>query len=335
MDLTKRQIELLKVIIDEYTLSAQPVPSKLISKKYFTDLSPQTIRIEMNILEKKGLLEKTHTSSGRIPSINGYKYYESNILKPYLSNDIKNKLRIILEKRNVSIDHIIDESATLIEEILKLPTVVQTQNNTTTLKRFDLVPISSKQVLIILITSNGDVIKNTINITNHKQIDDVAICIRIFNDRLVDTAIVDIPKKLSVVKEIIRQSVHQYEFIIQKVIGKIFEFNSIQNKQNVYGIRNLALQPEFQNVKNLQKVLTLLENSSVWKHIAYTQEQKGKTQITFVDNVGEKDITIASTTVKTKDYTKQISVVGPTRINYAEVKGLLEFIREELEKIAK
>ena len=82
--LSDRQKQILKIIIDEYTYSAQPVPSKLIVDKYLTNLSPQTIRIEMNLLEKYGLLEKTHTSSGRIPSINGYKYYELNILKLYL-----------------------------------------------------------------------------------------------------------------------------------------------------------------------------------------------------------------------------------------------------------
>ena len=118
--MTNRQKQLLKIVIDEYTYTAQPVPSKLIARKYMKDLSPQTIRNELNLLETYGLLEKTHISSGRIPSIEGYKYYESNILKPYLSDDIKAQLRIILEKRDLSIDTIIDESAALIESILKL-----------------------------------------------------------------------------------------------------------------------------------------------------------------------------------------------------------------------
>ncbi len=335
MKLTKRQIQLLKIVIDEYTYSAQPVPSKLISKKYMSEYSPQTIRNELNILENYGLLEKTHVSSGRIPSIEGYKYYEMNILKPYLSNDIKTQLKAILERRDLSIDTIIDESAALIESILKLPTVVQTADSNTQLKRFDLVPISNEQVLIILVTSDGEIIKNTIQIKNEKQLEDVTICIRIFNDRLVDTPLTNIANKLPVVKEIIRKSVHQYEFCMQQIVSKIFEFNSIPKKQNVYGINNLVVQPEFQNPEKLKYVLSLLENSSIWKQIAYTNEITGKSKITFVSDVNNKDIAVASTSIKTSNVTKQISVVGPTRMDYAKVKGLLNFIKEELNKHSK
>ena len=332
MKLTKRQIQILKIVIDEYTYSAQPVPSKLIVDKYMKEYSPQTIRNELNLLENYGLLEKTHTSSGRIPSIEGYKYYEMNILKPYLSDDIKTQLKVILERRDLSIDTIIDESAALIESILKLPTVVQTADATLQLKRFDLVPISKEQVLILLITSDGEIIKNTIQIKDHKQLEDVTICIRVFNDRLVDTPISEISNKLKVIKEIIRKSVHQYEFVMQQIISKIFEFNSIPKKQNVYGINNLVTQPEFRNPEKLKYVLSLLDNSSVWKQIAYTNEITGKSKITFVSDVDNKDIAVASTSIKTSNTTKQISVVGPTRMDYAKVKGLLNFIKEELSK---
>lgn len=335
IELTNRQIQLLKIIVDEYTYSATPVSSKLIAHKFMRDLSPQTIRNELHALEKLGYLEKTHTSSGRIPSTQGYKYYEQHILKPEISNDIKNKLRIVLEKRDLSIDTIIDESASLIEEILKLPTVIHSQNNDALLKRFDLVSINENQVLVLLITSDGEIIKNTIEISNKKQLDDVIICVRIFNDRLVDTKLSEIPDKLPTIKEIIRKSVHQYEFCIQQVIEKIFNYNTTNPKTNIYGIRNLALQPEFQNVERLHEVLNMLENTSVWKHIAYTQEQAGNNQITFSNDIGVKDITVASATIHTKNSDRQISVVGPSRMNYAQVKGLLLFIKEELERINK
>ena len=80
MRLTERQLNLLKVIIEEHILIAQPISSKLITKKYMKNLSSQTIRNEMNYLEKINLLQKSHASSGRIPTIQGYKYYEANIL---------------------------------------------------------------------------------------------------------------------------------------------------------------------------------------------------------------------------------------------------------------
>lgn len=333
MELTKRQIELLKIIVDEYTLTVQPVPSKLICEKYMKDISPQTIRNELFKLENYGLLEKTHTSSGRIPSSSGYKFYEENILKPLITNDVRNKLLTIFNQRNVSIDMIIDESASLIEEVLKLPTVIHSTNNDTTLKRFDLIPLNEKIVIVILVTSDGEIIKNKIKLEEQKQIEDVIICVRIFNDRLVDTKLSEISSKIQVVKELIRHSVHQYEFCIQEILTKIFSYDTAMKKPYVYGLKSLATQPEFKDVERLHQVLNMLEDSSVWKQIAYTQEQSGRKQIIFINDVGVKDVTIASTSITTKDLTKHISIVGPNRMNYAAVKGLLQFMKDELEKM--
>ncbi|WEK83137.1 MAG: heat-inducible transcriptional repressor HrcA [Mycoplasma sp.] len=332
MEISQRQIELLRIIVDEYTLSVQPVPSSLICKKYMKDLSPQTIRNDLFKLEQLGLLEKTHTSSGRVPSAAGYKYYEENILKPLINNDVKAKLQMIFSQRNASIDEIVNESASLIEEFLKLPTVIHNVNSSATLKRFDLIPISSDKVIVLLITSDGEIIKNDIRIEKKKQLEDVMICVRIFNDRLIDTKLSEIEQKMNVIKELIRKSVHQYEFVVQEIIKKIFAYNKIPNRPNIYGLKNLALQPEFKNVEHLEKVLSMLENSSVWKQIAYQQEQSGQNQITFNSDVGVKDVTIASTVINTGKETKQISIVGPNRMNYAEVKGLLQFLKDKLEK---
>ena len=77
---------------------------------------------------------------------------------------------------------------------------------------------------------------------------------------------------------------------MQQIISKIFEFNSIPKKQNVYGINNLVTQPEFRNPEKLKYVLSLLDNSSVWKQIAYTNEITGKSKITFVSDVDNKDV---------------------------------------------
>ena len=79
------------------------------------------------------------------------------------------QLKAILERRDLSIDTIIDESAALIESILKLPTVVQTADSNTQLKRFDLVPISNEQVLIILVTSDGEIVKNPKYYVKHQN----------------------------------------------------------------------------------------------------------------------------------------------------------------------
>ncbi|MDE6476859.1 MAG: heat-inducible transcriptional repressor HrcA [Mycoplasmoidaceae bacterium] len=238
MKLTERQTEILKIIIDCYTFSAQPVSSKEIVNKYMTDLSSATIRNEMAALEKLGMLEKTHTSSGRVPSIKGYKFYEENILKPHVSSQIKNQLSKVFVDRNQSIDTVIDQSVSIMNEILKLPSVVTTFNSEDLLKRFDLIQLSNDTAMIILVTSNGMINKNTIRFDHPEQLEDISICIRVFNDRLVDTPLSKIQPKLNSIKEIIRSKVHEYEFCIQQIIKKIFQFNQMDiPKTNVYGTK--------------------------------------------------------------------------------------------------
>jgi heat-inducible transcriptional repressor len=238
MKLTPRQIKLLGAIVDEYTYSAQPISSKEIIKKYMPNISSATIRNDMVVLEKLNLLEKTHTSSGRIPSINGYKYYEENILKPKLSINIQNRLKRVFAQRDISIDSVIDQSISIINESLKLPSVVISSQSDELLKRFDLIKIDDRTALVLLVTSSGSVNKTTLRLDNPIHLEDISTCVRIFNDRLIDTAIKDLNKKLSSVKEIIRTKVHEYEYCIQQVIEQIFNFNKINNrKRNVSGTK--------------------------------------------------------------------------------------------------
>lgn len=80
-DLTQRQIDILKTIIQEYTETGEAVGSEVLEKKYKLGVSPATIRNEMVELNKKGYLKKTHFSSGRIPSAKGFRFYIQNLMK--------------------------------------------------------------------------------------------------------------------------------------------------------------------------------------------------------------------------------------------------------------
>src|SRR3989344_741838 len=79
--MTNRQAQLLKLVIDEYIATAEPVSSKLIEESGVFDVSSATIRSEMNELERLGLLEQPHTSAGRIPSDKAYRFYVDNLVK--------------------------------------------------------------------------------------------------------------------------------------------------------------------------------------------------------------------------------------------------------------
>lgn len=328
--LTNRQKEILKVIIDEYTITAQPVGSQILIDKYFPNLSSATIRNEMVILEKNGLITKYYSSSGRIPSLQGYEYYEK-FLPNDISNKFKMKLKDILSKRNLTIDQVIDQSVAVINEITNLPAVSTKLYNNDLLKKIELVSISEQVALIIIVTSSGQIIKHEIVSQNLENIDDMIICVNVFNDRLVDTPIKELEDKIDFIKELIRDKVKSYEFVVQEFVEKIF-LNINWTEYKIQNSKEITVHPEFTNVEKFQKILNLLNDVTVWKQIALSHLKTGKTSITYNDEVGIDDISVASTMIQLGDINREISIVGPNRITYAKAKSLLKFLKEELEK---
>ena len=111
MGLTRKQT-LLKLIVEDFIKTAEPVGSNYLIQKYNLNISSATIRNEMNALEKEGLLEKTHTSSGRVPSNEGYKYYIENLRNSQIDENVKNEINTIFSK-TASVDEVLKETNTV------------------------------------------------------------------------------------------------------------------------------------------------------------------------------------------------------------------------------
>src|SRR5574344_1853848 len=114
--LNSRQEELLKLIVEDYVKTARPVGSNAICDAL--DVSSATVRNEMAFLEDEGLLEKTHISSGRVPSEKGYRYYVDNIMKPKeLTGDDMLKLQTIFRNNSLVLSDAITKSLEIISEL--------------------------------------------------------------------------------------------------------------------------------------------------------------------------------------------------------------------------
>ncbi|MFN3044456.1 HrcA family transcriptional regulator [Mycoplasmoides gallisepticum] len=331
--LTERQILILKAIINEYISTATAVGSKIILEKYFNnEVSSATIRNEMSVLEKEKYIEKPHTSAGRIPTIKGYQYYEANLAETKISERLKQKLMAILNKRYHSIDEVIEQSVEFINNVTNLPSVITKFKSYDLLKRMDLIKINNNTAIILIVSSSGEVIKKTIKYQNSIQYNDVSTCVQIFNDRLVDTPFIELKEKLTAIKEIVRTKVHEYEFVMQRIVNYIFDINE-KSTINIKGTKKLVIHPEFHDHNKLSEILNLLENTSIWEQISFMQQKTGKSVITFGQDIGIEGISVASTLIETEQNKHQIAIVGPNRMEYGKIKGLLNILKEQVEKI--
>lgn len=123
MGLTNRQNVIFKTIVEEFTRTAEPIGSKTLMNLLDFPVSSATIRNEMAALEKVGLLEKTHTSSGRIPSSKGYRYYVENLLETNLDVPMQQTLKTYFTQRHYSIDDVVSKSCDILSEMTNLTSI--------------------------------------------------------------------------------------------------------------------------------------------------------------------------------------------------------------------
>ena len=116
--LTERQELILKTIIQDFTQDHEPVGSKTVMKQLPIKVSSATIRNEMATLEEKGLIEKTHSSSGRIPSSEGYRYYLDNLVEPLrLPENVYDKIVYQLDRPFHQVNEIVQEAAKILSDL--------------------------------------------------------------------------------------------------------------------------------------------------------------------------------------------------------------------------
>ena len=335
-DLSEREKLFLRIIVEEYINTANPVGSIfLLQTNKDLDYSSATVRNIMSSLEKKGYLVKNHTSSGRVPSTLGFKYYEENLVSFNLPLALKNKLSTIFKKRNSNIDEVIADSVKLISDIIQLPTIITSIHEDTLIKKIELIQLDNNNALLIIVFRDSNLIKNEINFLKPELINDISICVQILNDRLINLNIKEVLEQINVVSRLIKEKVKNYEFIMQQILERIFNQNFMKNDKEVIATKNVLKHKEFQEVNKLNKVLNLLDNSSIWEQLALKSLNENAPKITFGNELNQEeyaDITIATTNININDNTKkQISIVGPTRMKYGEVIALLSFIKNELE----
>ena len=331
--LTERQKKLLKLIVGEYIKSAKPVSSKLISKTL--KCSSATIRSEMASLEEIGLLEKTHTSSGRIPSEKGYRYYVDNLMNPKeISGEDMLKLQIIFSNQQLQLSDCITKSLQLISEMTNYTSIVLgNTSHDNRLKEINVVPIDIKRMIIIVVTDKGHVEHKDIEFEN-VSLEEIKKTVSLINDLIAGTPIDEVSSKLEYeIKPIIGRYVKEHEIVYNTIYNVFRDFSN--KNVNIVGKNNILKQPEFNNIEKIRDIFTKLDQEDTLKSIESIEDIE-EDNVNIKIYIGkESNIYDDMTVIKTKYHTSSeegtIAIVGPKRMDYDRVVSLLEFIKSNLE----
>ena len=328
--LTERQNKMLKLIVDRYIKDPTPVGSKVISKAL--NCSSATIRNEMATLEELGLLEKTHTSSGRIPSEKGYRYYVDNLmeLKKMNAEDML-KLQIVFRNQQLALSDVITKSLQVISDMMNYTTVVLgSSSHENLLKQIEVVPIDDVSIIVIIVTDKGHVEHKSIKLYD-VPLDEVKKTVGLINNIISGTPIDEVSTKLEYeVKPIIGNYVKQHE---QLYNAFYHVFNDFTNPGvNIVGRNKILEQPEFSsNIEKIKTVFNKLEDRETLRSIEEDKDNNIKVYIGNENNI-DSDVTVIKTKFKSGDEEGTIAIIGPKRMEYDRVVGLLEYMKENIER---
>lgn len=327
--LTDRQNQILKLIITEYIKSARPVGSNLICKEL--KCSSATIRNEMASLEELGLLEKTHTSSGRVPSEQGYRYYVDHLMKPKeLNGEDMLKLQIIFNNQQLELNDYLSESLKLIADITNYTSIVLGgTSHDNKLKEISVVPIDNENLIVIVVTDKGHVENKKITLKNVSH-EEIRKTVNLINDLIVGTPIDEVSSKLEFeIKPIIDRYVKEHE-IVYNTFYQVFKDFSSKNV-NVVGKNNILKQPEFSSVDKIKDIFGKLDNEEQIINSIEEENNDIKVYIGKENNLDD-EVTVIKTKYHTADQEGTIAIVGPKRMDYDRVVTLLEYIKSNIEE---
>ncbi|QBF34916.1 heat-inducible transcriptional repressor HrcA [Mycoplasmopsis phocirhinis] len=323
---------ILKSVIDLYIETGQPVGSSTLVERFSIKFSSAKVRYIMNELEQLGYLEKTYSSSGRVPSIKGYKYY-ANYLVLHDSYSLREKIKDIFANRRTNVDETIKQACKVISDTIGLTLITSETNENSTLKSIQLVPLSVDMATIVLVTSFGEVSHKTINIDLTKSdMEDLRIAIRIFKERLINIPILKLRETADSLAPILATQIKNYESILESMVNKVFDFE-LQNKNVVYGKDKIVLVDEISR-RDLSNILYLIENQSIWKTI---EGDKTDEDATLKISVRDDHSSIITKKIEGNDNKiREISLIGSNRMNYhksiAAIKLLEDLIIDKGEK---
>lgn len=331
--LTPRKIAIFKAIVEEFVQSAEPVGSKTLIDKYQMPYSSATIRNEMNDLEKLGLLEKTHTSSGRVPSTKGYRFYVEHLMDDAQNEHLEQALVQVFSERSATVDEVIRQSCDILAQMTHLTSMVLGPESVDeTLKEIRLLPLGPQQALAIFVTDGGHVENHIFNLEGVISVEEMASCTELMNQRLAHSRLDDVVDKMENLRPLIAAKVKNYESLFESFVHAFLRFAS----DYVYysGEQNLLDQPEFANVEKLKELTGMLENTRLWRNLS---EKKGELTLKKGDHselIWFDDMAVVSSSVKLDDDDeRKLMIVGPSRMDYDQIVNTIEYVTRMIERV--
>lgn len=337
--LDERKRLILQAIIDDYISTAEPIGSRTIARKYDLGISPATIRNEMADLELLGYLEQPHTSSGRIPSVKGYRFYVDCLLAPPQISD--RDIAIIdnwYQTKARRIEEVFQETVKIMSRMTKNVSMVLAPNvSQCTFRYVQFLPLDDQRSIVVIVTDTGLLENKVIEIPEGLTYEDLGRVANAINSRVGGLAVDRITA--TVLEDIQKDILHNPQ-VYERAIKLLRQILTVEKSEKVYlgGTTQMLNQPEFRDVDKIKGLLAMLEEDRLLCDILHMTDNDGVIVTIGQENKysGIHDCSVVQATYRIDgQVVGSVAVLGPTRMEYGKTMSVLKFMQRHLGDILK
>lgn len=332
--LDKRKAYILATVVYEYIATAEPVASQALTHKYNLGVSSATVRNEMAELEASGYLVQPHTSAGRVPSDAGYRIYVDQLMHPeQLATDDRKRIRDELRDASRELDDIIEGTTRLLGRLSKnLAFVTKPVNDTTTFRHIQLIWLSSRTGVAIVVTSIGVSAQSVFELANDMTPDDLTRFSNILNARLGNRTLREIGERE------VASAAQELGFgddLKNAVVSALHNASAPDPETlSASGAQNLLDQPEFHDLRKLRSILRIVEEQKTLYDLVADSMNAEAPSVKIGHELGVEEMTDFSIVTVPYRFGQHaigmLSILGPRRMPYARLMALASGTAETL-----
>lgn len=339
-ELNEREKNILRYIIQQFVLTASPVGSRNITKKYKLGISPATVRNIMSDLEESGYINHPHTSAGRIPTDKGYRTYVDSLMNlERIGLSEKGMIKKSFDQTITDTDELLQLTSKLLSSITRqLAAVTYPKVDSGTLEKIQLVSLTSTRILVVVSIKSGLVKTITLEQNYELKSNQLESVQRLLNERLAGLSLKEIRDTF---KDRFKDVPEDHSSIIRLFIDsadKIFKDIKHADKLVLTGVKDVIKQPEFEIPEKFQSVIELMEDQDVIIHILEKSGESGTDQV-FIsigsENKEERlqDYSLISKEYKIGNVSGTLGIIGPKRMEYSKVVAIVDYVSKILSEV--
>ncbi len=334
MKISERKQKILKSLIDNYIATCEPISSSQIKQDCLPDVSSATIRSEMVALEEMGYLVQPHKSAGRVPSSRAYRYYVDNLIDQTEIDRQMDSFSEYFEGNFSDVEQVVKSTAKVISDITNYTSIVVMGGvDNITLKDIKLVDIGDDSALLVIITDSGLLKDKIIDIPQNMKSKFFAQA----NDMLVSMFAGRTVKEITDNGNIIVEStISEYKVLFNEVLEMLRNYKQREeSKMFMEGTDKIFKYKEFEDVGNVKNFLSVINTGEKLHNLINEEDVEISIKIGKDENAEENMAVVTAKCVIAGKEIGHAVVIGPERMDYKKVLGVLGGVTKAIEKIKK